>query len=134
MRAPEGRFVEAAYELFRQDEVFRALDLDPARTPRGILAPSDATAYGFLRAAAEFGLSPGADFGLIGFDDGPNSRTLGLTSLRPPFEALGQEAVGVIRRLMQGETMNLQVRLHSHLLPRASTSMHIPRPRNMGRP
>jgi DNA-binding LacI/PurR family transcriptional regulator len=87
----------------------------------GIIAANDHTAYGVLRAAEEFGQVPGRDFGIIGFDDAPQSRLVGLTSLRPPLEALGEEAGHLLARALLGDASAMQVSLRSLLVPRAST-------------
>ncbi len=87
----------------------------------GIIAANDKTAFGVLEAAAEAGLVPGVDFALIGFDDDAEARALGLTSLRPPLEALGQEAARLILAGLASDTTNMQIRLRSHLAARAST-------------
>lgn len=92
----------------------------------GIIAPNDAVAFGVLRAASEAGKAAGPDFGLIGFDDFPESCQAGLTSLRPPLEEMGHEAARLLVCALRGERQNLQVRLRSHLLPRASTFLAPP--------
>ena len=91
----------------------------PERT--GIIAINDTVAYGFIKAASEIGLTAGRDFGLVGFDDSPQAALRGLTSLRPPLEAMGMEAARLLLSTLRGEMMMQQVRLRSHLIPRAST-------------
>jgi DNA-binding LacI/PurR family transcriptional regulator/DNA-binding transcriptional regulator YhcF (GntR family) len=87
----------------------------------GVVCVNDGVALGFLRAAAERGLEPGRDFAVVSFDDHPDARTVGLTTLRPPMEMLGKETARLLWRARQGETTDLQVRLRSHLIPRRST-------------
>jgi LacI family transcriptional regulator len=94
-----------------------------AKERTGIIAVNDHTAYGVLRAATEAGLTPGRDFGLIGFDDAPHSRVVGLTSVRPPLDALGEEAGHLAARALAGDASALQVGLRSLLVPRASTCL-----------
>jgi len=89
--------------------------------PWGIIAPNDFTAYAILRAAAEQGKTMGVDYGLVGFDDDPRSYSLGLTTIRPPIEAMGEEAGRLLLRALHGERSGLQVRLRSQVIPRAST-------------
>jgi LacI family transcriptional regulator len=87
----------------------------------GVVCVNDGVAFGFLRAAAEAGLEAGKDFGLVSFDDHPDARTAGITTMRPPMETLGKETARLLQRALQGETTDLQVRLRSHLIPRKST-------------
>jgi DNA-binding LacI/PurR family transcriptional regulator len=89
----------------------------------GVVCVNDGVALGFLRAAAERGLEPGRDFGVVGFDDHPDARMVGLTTLRPPMEMLGKETARLLWRARQGETTDLQLRLRSNLIPRKSTCL-----------
>ena len=89
----------------------------------GIIASNDYMALSVARAAADLGLTLGRDVGLVGFDDLPAARQQGLTSLRPPLEALGEEAARLLVSALQGERFSWQVRLRSHLLPRRSTQL-----------
>jgi len=98
-----------------------ALALGKAGEPAGIIAPNDATAYAVLEKTAGFGLTAGADFGLIGFDDDARSCTAGLTTVRPPVEAMGEEAARLLLRALQGDRRSVQLFLRSHVIPRAST-------------
>lgn len=96
--------------------------LDPARRGRlGLIASNDMAGFGILEAMTSLGWKAGADYGLVGFDDLPPSARLGLTSVRPPLDALGEEAARLAIRFLRGETSVQQVRMRSHLIPRAST-------------
>lgn len=90
----------------------------------GIIAMNDEIAAGILQAAHALGLVVGRDFGLLGFDDYPLARQLGLTSLRPPMEAMGQTAARIV---LDGLRHNLlapaSIALRSTLIPRASSSL-----------
>ncbi|MDR3708292.1 MAG: substrate-binding domain-containing protein [Capsulimonadaceae bacterium] len=99
----------------------------------GIIAANDYYALGFLRAASESGFSAGDDFALIGFDDLDAARTSRLTTMRPPFEALGQEAASMITRSILGERGGLKVELRSELIVRDSTRAYSPRALPPGR-
>jgi DNA-binding LacI/PurR family transcriptional regulator len=90
--------------------------------PWGIIAPNDHAALSILEAAAERGRVPGVEFGLVGFDDDPLSCSVGLTTVRPPVEAMGEAAAKLLLRAIGGERGGSQVRLRSNLIPRASTS------------
>ena len=95
----------------------------PAAAPVGIVAANDSLALLILEAAAEMGLSPGRDFGLVGFDDDPALRLRGLTTLHPPLEALGEQAARMLLNRLRGDDTEAQVRLRSHLVPRTSTRL-----------
>ncbi|HEX5322798.1 MAG TPA: GntR family transcriptional regulator, partial [Capsulimonadaceae bacterium] len=75
----------------------------------GVIAANDRVAYGFINAATEAGLTMGRNYALVGFDDNPESRHLGLTSLRPPLAALGEEAGKLVLRALQGEKTGIRV-------------------------
>jgi DNA-binding LacI/PurR family transcriptional regulator/DNA-binding transcriptional regulator YhcF (GntR family) len=100
-----------------------ALRDGPSNHKIGIIAPQDEVAYAVLGAASRAGKDAGQDFGLIGFDDDPRSCALGLSTIRPPVEAMGQEAGRMLLGSVSGEKNGLQVRMHSHLIPRSSTRM-----------
>jgi DNA-binding LacI/PurR family transcriptional regulator len=89
--------------------------------PTGVIAANDRAAFGVYRAAAEVDMTVGEDFALVAFDDHPKARFLGLTTLRPPLEAMGQEAGRMLLDALRGGEMMAQVRLRFHLIPRAST-------------
>ena len=86
-----------------------------------IIAANDGVAHGIARAAIDAGLELGRDFGLIGFDDRPTSRELGITSLRPPLEEMGREALRLLRNSIQTQSVTGHLRLASTLTPRPST-------------
>lgn len=92
------------------------------RLSGGIICINDGVAFGVLEAAREIGLEAGKDFALLGFDDDPEARTLGLTSVRPPMQAMAREAARLLFDHKQGLDASLQIRLRAHVIPRASTS------------
>ncbi len=94
-----------------------------SRGPYGIITPNDDTAYALLDHASQHGQKAGADFGLVGFDDDPRSYVVGLTTVRPPVEAMGEEAGHLLLRALAQDKGGQVVRLRSHLIPRASTSL-----------
>jgi DNA-binding LacI/PurR family transcriptional regulator/DNA-binding transcriptional regulator YhcF (GntR family) len=95
--------------------------LDAGLVACGVVCVNDGVAIGLMRAAAERGLTAGKDFMVVGFDDRPDARDVGLTSLRPPMEILAKEAARLLLRPLEGGKTDLQVRLRSHLIPRKST-------------
>ena len=96
------------------------------RPTGGVICVNDGVAFGFLQAAGELGLVAGRDFAVLGFDDEPHARSLGLTSLRPPMQGMGREAARLLLEALQGVHGSLQVRLRAHVIPRASTSRRKP--------
>lgn len=88
----------------------------------GVIAANDQTAHGVMKAAQEMGKTPGKDFGLIGFDDDQQSRSLGLSTVRPPLEALSAEAARLALKAIEGDRTASQVRLNSRLIVRSTTS------------
>ena len=45
----------------------------------------------------------------------------GLTTLHPPLEALGEQAVRMLLSRLNGDDLQMQMRLRSHLVPRSTT-------------
>ena len=91
------------------------------RSVPGIIALNDLMAEGFLQEAEQMGMQMGVDFGLIGFDDIPIAGRLGLTTLAPPLEEMGQEAASLLLTMLQGRHTTQQLLLRSHLIIRDST-------------
>lgn len=87
----------------------------------GIVAANDGAAMGLMQAAAERGIEIGRDLAVIGFDDHPDSRAVGLSSVRPPMEAMGNEAARLLLQILQGEGNYQQMRMSGSLIPRKST-------------
>jgi DNA-binding LacI/PurR family transcriptional regulator/DNA-binding transcriptional regulator YhcF (GntR family) len=93
------------------------------KLPDGVVCIQDQAAFGFMKAASELGLRVGEDYAIIGFDDHPHSRSVHLTSLRPPMEAMGREASRLLRKFLHGDEVNAQVCLRWHLIGRQSTAI-----------
>lgn len=120
---PESKAPDAYQDVVQQEmarDAARAL-LAGGQIPSAVIGANDRVAFGMRQAAAEAGKAAGVDYALVGFDDAPDARTLGVTSLRPPLEALGEEAARLVLRALGGEETAMQIRLRSHLVPRAST-------------
>ncbi len=103
------------------NELFDAHVDKANRNAWGIVAINDHAAYGLVRAAADHGLTPGVDFGLVSFDDRQRSRDIGLTSLRPPYDRIGTEAGKMVRQVFEGGAMPMEVCLQSHVVARRSS-------------
>jgi len=94
--------------------------LERGRRATGIVAANDLVAYGFIRAASEQGLEVGKDYIIVGFDDLPHSIEKGLSTLQPPLDELGREAVHLASRALAHDRKILRSCLHSHLAARRS--------------
>lgn len=86
-----------------------------------VVAPHDDAALDAMQAALSHGLVPGSDVGILGFDDDGRSTFRGLTSVRPPLEAMGEATGQIILRALSGAEWNYQISLRSQVIPRAST-------------
>jgi DNA-binding LacI/PurR family transcriptional regulator/DNA-binding transcriptional regulator YhcF (GntR family) len=117
---PGGVGVWAHEELaasFAQKLFSDGLTLDAC----GVIAANDHCAIGFAGVALQRGFTAGRQYALIGFDDIPTARTRGLTTLRPPLEAMGQEAGRLLLAALSGQQVSSRVSMHSHLVARSTT-------------
>jgi len=73
---------------------------DPSIT--GFVCASDTLAIGVLHACAERGLRPGADIGVVGFDDSLAAQVTwpGLSSVRQPLEQVAVELVRILHLVL----------------------------------
>lgn len=101
--------------------------LDSGLPFTGVIAADDYLGFDVLRVCADAGRSVGNNFAVIGFDDHPEARMVGLSTMRPPLERLGQEAASQLLLMLHGDTPRLQTRLRSHIMPRLSTRSLSPR-------
>ncbi len=67
---------------------------EPVR--RACIVSSDPAAFGALDCLEERGTQPGADIGIIGFDDDPEAGLRGMSSVRPPLEKMAEAAVRML--------------------------------------
>jgi len=70
--------------------------------PDAVFATSDAQAVGALEALKESSRSVGVDMHLIGYDDLPIARYVGLTTLRQPMNDIGGRAFELLMDRMTG--------------------------------
>jgi DNA-binding LacI/PurR family transcriptional regulator len=89
----------------------------------GVVVVNDEVGLGFAHAAREFGLNAGSDFAIVGFDDSPEGRSFGLSTMRPPLELMGEEAARLIMDAVGGKRTGQRVALHSQLIERASSRL-----------
>ncbi|HEY3329219.1 MAG TPA: GntR family transcriptional regulator [Capsulimonadaceae bacterium] len=105
----------AGYELGRQ-MLASGMVLD------GVIAANDRCAYGFMRATDEAGIVAGRDYSIVGFDDEPTAKFKQLSTMAPPWEAMGREAGRLlVTALNHPDEALSQVSLPSVLVSRMST-------------
>ncbi|GCE10609.1 hypothetical protein KTT_04680 [Tengunoibacter tsumagoiensis] len=124
MKMPSGQTSEEATYQASQELIAQGiLETGSQGRPVGIIAQNDEAAAGFLRAAQRSGKVAGKDFGLIGFDNHPLAAELGITSIRPPIEALGEEVIRLLwRQLHERQISQQRSLLSGNLIVRSSTS------------
>lgn len=105
---------------FEHTQALLALD-DP---PTAIVASNDLMAFGAMQAAREYGLTVGRDISITGFDDIDMAATVtpSLTTMRQPMVGLGEAAVDLLIRRINGEAIpEPHIRLATQLIIREST-------------
>lgn len=68
-----------------------------------VVCSNDVLAIGLMRAANELGMKVPDDFRIVGIDDLQLSGQMGITTYRPPFEALGIHAFEMLNSLSNGQ-------------------------------
>jgi DNA-binding LacI/PurR family transcriptional regulator len=92
------------------------------RDGRGaIICPTDLSALGVLDVMEHMGIRPGAELGLLGFDNRPQSQGRGLTTIRPPLETLAATAVRRLVDSLEGRQGPLRICCEPQLIARGST-------------
>jgi len=76
--------------------------LSAPEPPDAVFATSDAQAVGALEALKESGKTVGVDVHLVGYDDLPLARYVGLTTLRQPMNDIGGRAFELLMNRMSG--------------------------------
>ncbi|HMI19149.1 MAG TPA: LacI family DNA-binding transcriptional regulator [Sphingomonas sp.] len=89
-----------------------------------IFSFSDEMAMGVLHAITQAGLSCPQDVSVIGFDNIQLARFLTptLTTVAQPTRQIGEEAVGILLRIIDGEEIRSTVTLPHQLIERQSTA------------
>lgn len=106
----EARHPEVSLELFEIDDdrlesgyaLFERIQTSDVAID-GVFAGSDELAAGLLQAAREAGIAVPGSLRILGFDEQPISRILGITTVRQPIEKMGEMAARkLIERLEAG--------------------------------
>lgn len=91
---------------------------------KGIIAANDRSAFGFMKAAAEFGWAAGRDYAIVGFDDHPLAKYRSLSTMQPPWNLMGREAGHLLVGALSGVRGNpSRVCLPSTLIARMSSRL-----------
>lgn len=93
--------------------------LDVQDRPTALVALSDVLALGILDAMDDRALTAGRDISVTGFDDLPDARRVGLTTVRQPIEQKGRL---VAELLLDPERAERQIVLPTELVVRSSTA------------
>jgi LacI family transcriptional regulator len=96
------------------------LKLNPR--PTAIFAVNDTAAIGVIGVLREFGLRPGADVAVVGYNDIPVAADMPvpLTTVHSPMFDMGRQAMDLLLQRVQEEPVRSK-RLRPHLVVRAST-------------
>lgn len=75
--------------------------------PDAVMVANDQMAFGMLQALAEAGIHAPEDLLLVGFDDEEGSAFFipALTTVRQDFQAMGYEAIDMLTRMIDGESV-----------------------------
>lgn len=89
--------------------------------PSAIFAANDQTALGAWETARELGLRVPEDLSLVGFDDIPEAKFYGLTTVHHPLVQMGSMAVELLIKLIEGEKPETYLqKIPTHLITRNS--------------
>lgn len=89
--------------------------------PTAIFASNDQMAFGVYQVAQEMGLRIPDDLSVIGFDNIAESQHLGLTTIDQFIADMGQMAVAMLIKLINGEPLEEQTyKMHTQLVVRNS--------------
>lgn len=114
---------------FREESGREAIEKNMPRSgarPTAIIASNDELAMGARAALLELGLRIPEDVALVGFDDLPFARHLGLTTIRNPMKEIGQVSTDRLLARVRGEAVSpAHFTVPIQFLPRASTDVSI---------
>jgi LacI family transcriptional regulator len=100
--------------------------LKSERRPTAIFAANDISAIATVSAAASLGISVPVDLSVVGFDNVPESalNSPPLTTIHQPIREMGQSAIELLIRLINGETPeHVHLTLATSLVVRQSTTI-----------
>jgi LacI family transcriptional regulator len=97
--------------------------LEVPERPTAVFARTDLLASGALQAARERRLQVPEDLSVVGHDDIPVAESLGLTTVRIDFMALGRAAARVLSGLMKDKSLPATIpSVRTHIVMRGTVS------------
>ncbi len=88
-----------------------------------LVCASDVLAVGAFHATLRAGLRPGADIGIVGFDDSELARMHGLTSIAQPMDQISSHILRLVQESLAGHgARSAGILLKPQLTTRASTT------------
>ena len=108
---------------FRQEGGMRAIrELQSKKIPfDGIFASNDEMAIGAIESLSERGITVPYDVAVVGFDNIPSARFLGLTTVSVPMREMGRVAARLAFDLVDGKTPVGSEILQTEIIQRTST-------------
>jgi len=109
----EGDYtIESGYACAR-----KLLDVPENRRPSAIFCADDPTAFGALDYLSEMGIKVPEDISVIGVNGGQDAIERGLTTLRQPFEAIGELAADLLLEMIEkGESLGRKELLSPYIV------------------
>jgi DNA-binding LacI/PurR family transcriptional regulator len=92
----------------------------------GIVAAHDWLALELMALGQKQGRHAGSDYGLVGFDDIPLAYTNGLSTIRPPLESIGGEALRLALSCLNDGRWNRVTSLRAQAIKRNTHIMPVP--------
>ncbi len=100
----------------------QALGCPSGASDLALVVSSDHDLPAALQLLGQWGIRPGHGCGVISFDDSGPARRAGITSLRPPLTALGEEGARQLAGfLLRHEALRFETRFPAIVVPRRST-------------
>jgi DNA-binding LacI/PurR family transcriptional regulator len=111
----------ALFEPLLRDQL-RTLSCTSGSDDLALVVSSDHDLAAVLQVLGGMGIRPGEGCGLVSFDDSAPAQRNGITSLRPPLTALGEEGARQLAGfLLRHEALRFETRYPASYVPRRST-------------
>lgn len=117
----EDEQIDPIVQRLLSENMARVLPTAQDGAPVAIVGSNDAVARVAFDYIEKAGFRPGADIGVLGFDDKLYSRDIGLTSVRPPLEEMGTSAVNMAVDALNRDLRRMQICCSAEAIARLST-------------
>ncbi len=98
------------------------------RPPSAIFAANDQTALGVMKAASSAQINIPQDLSLVGFDNIPETKYCGLTTVDQSLVDMGRQAVELLIKLIEGKTIETHtIKIFPSLVIRDSCQVFVPK-------